>query len=151
MGMNWTETVWCCVCLHLNQNCCNWRASCVDSTKTKKSKKTICVRSWCNWRASCVDSTKKEKKSMWFTLNLCCECVGFRVTLFIGTLWSILQYKLCFLWVRPLESRSLVKKPRDRTLIPQYQFNKTKQHTHSVFSMFCQVPYHSWLPYGIAW
>ena len=24
---------------------------------------------------------------------------------------------------------SLVKKPRDRSLIPQYQFNKTKQHT----------------------
>ena len=26
---------------------------------------------------------------------------------------------------------SLVKKPRDRSLIPQYQFNKTKQHTVS--------------------
>jgi len=29
---------------------------------------------------------------------------------------------------------SLVKTPRDRTLIPQYQFNKTKQHTHAIFA-----------------
>ena len=26
---------------------------------------------------------------------------------------------------------SLVKEPRDRTLIPQYRFNKTKQHTQT--------------------
>jgi len=41
---------------------------------------------------------------MRFTPNWCCTCVGFRVTLLTWILWLILQYKLFFLGVRPLES-----------------------------------------------